>query len=380
MNEKMKTILAKMANLRVLANGYMEDGANKDVQKAADTLEEIKELQKEYEVEKALYESSQPDDNTIVKAATSEKKTDGFELVAKYFGNKALTEDEQEAVQKALVTNGEGGENYLIPEDVDCEIKELRKQYASAKDIVTVIPTESTSGSFNFESGTPDGLTNFNDGENITAGNIAFVRKSFKIKLFGKIIPVSNILAMANKANLLAYINRWFIKNAILTENKAIFAALASGKTATKVNDYAALKKLTLKTLDPAVWSSGVYVTNQSGYAELEGAVDGMGRPVLTPDARDSGSFRLNGMPIKVYSDAELPNIIITGKTCAPVFFGDTKSGAYFMEFGKGAMLAASEHALFGSNQTALRVVEGFDVLQADTTTYGYAGLEIAAG
>ena len=38
MNEKMKTILAKMANLRVLANGYMEDGANKDVQKAADTL------------------------------------------------------------------------------------------------------------------------------------------------------------------------------------------------------------------------------------------------------------------------------------------------------------------------------------------------------
>ena len=29
MNEKMKTILAKMANLRAIANGYMEDGANK---------------------------------------------------------------------------------------------------------------------------------------------------------------------------------------------------------------------------------------------------------------------------------------------------------------------------------------------------------------
>ena len=64
---------------------------------------------------------------------------------------------------KALVTgtNATNGEANLIPEDVDTTIRELRRSYISAKDLVTVIPTSSLSGSFDFESGSVTGLKDF---------------------------------------------------------------------------------------------------------------------------------------------------------------------------------------------------------------------------
>ena len=114
-----------------------------------------------YENEKALFEMEKkqvPDDP---KNAT---KANGFKAMAKKAFKKGLTEAEN-----ALVTgtNGTDGENYLVPEDVDTTIRELRKTYKSAKDLVTVIPTSALSGSFVFENGVPTGLADFEDGSAI---------------------------------------------------------------------------------------------------------------------------------------------------------------------------------------------------------------------
>lgn len=377
MNKKMKELLAKISQHRATAKSYM-DGENKDVAKAKEELEAIKSLQEEYEVEKALFEAEKGGVPEATPTPSAEKKFSGFALINKMLSHKKLGEDDVGYLEKALVTDGQNGENYLMPEDVDLAIKELRKSYVSAKELATVIPTDSMSGGFNFESGTVTGLSAFDDGDDVDSSTSpSFARRSFAIKLFGKLIPISNILKLAEKANLMAYINRWFVKNAVVTENTKIFATLATGKTAVKLDDWADLKSSLNKDLDPSCLINGIIATNQDGFDVLDSSLDGLGRPILTPDPTSPSKKLLAGLPIKIYPNSQLANITINGTSCAPVFYGDTAAGVYFMEFQGGAMFAASEHALFGKNQTALRVIEGLDVLQADTSAYAYGGLVI---
>ena len=55
MNKKMRELLAKIAQKRMNARDCM-DGENKDLEKAAALMDEADELQKEYDLEKRLYE------------------------------------------------------------------------------------------------------------------------------------------------------------------------------------------------------------------------------------------------------------------------------------------------------------------------------------
>ena len=52
----------------------------------------------------------------------------------------------------------------------------------SAKDLVTVVPTSSLTGSFVFEKGVPTGLADFEDGDTITEGTKpSFEQKNSKL-------------------------------------------------------------------------------------------------------------------------------------------------------------------------------------------------------
>jgi len=265
-------------------------------------------------------------------------------------------------------TNAASGENYLIPEDVNLAIRELRKTYVSAKDIITVIPTDTLSGSFNFESGTPSGLTSLDDGDDVNAtGQPTFAPKTFAIKLFGKLIPISNILKGVEKGGLMAYINKWFVKNAVITENAAIFTALKANKVLKAIVGWSAFKSSINKDLDPSALIGGVIVTNQTGFDVLDNELDGQGKPILSNNIADATKKMFNGLPIKVFPNAQLANV--GGK--APIFYGNLEAGAYFMDK-NGLQFAVSDQFLFGKNQTAFRVIEGFDVIQADTDAYIY--------
>lgn len=368
MNKRMREILAKMEQLRNEAKAFKDEKKFDDAQAK---LTEIADLQKEYNVEKALYEAEQGRVPDEPKSTT--KKANGFAVIAKLLSKKSLNESE-----KALVYGDDGetpavsnDENLLVPEDVRVEINELRKSYVSAKDLVTVIPTNSLAGSFNFESGTPAGLTDFDDGDDVPDGSEpTFVAKPFAIKFKGALIKIGNILKGSEKAGLMAYLNRWFVRNAIISENSKIFTVLAAGKSAKTLADWKALKTSINKDLDPSALIDGVIVTNQTGFDILDSALDGTGKPVLNDDISTKTGKTFCGLPIKVFSDAQLPNV--SGK--APVFYGSLKAGAYFIEK-QGLEFAVSEHYYFGKNSTALRVIEGFDVIQADADAYCYGKL-----
>lgn len=367
MNKRMRELQAQIAQKAAEAQGYTE-GENKDISKAQGLLSEIKELQKELDTLAELDKVSKANVPTD-PVPGAEKKASGFTAIIKMLGRKVM-----DAAEKALISgeNAASGENYLIPEDVRLEINELRKSYPSAKEIVTVETTTALSGSVNYEDGEITDLVEFTDGDDL--GNVEdpkFTRKTFAIRWFGGLIPISRILQGAEKGGLMGYLNRWFVRKAVRTENKDIFAKLKAGYNGgapKAVAGWEALKKSITEDLDPACLIDGVVVTNQSGWAALDAEKDSDGRPVLQPNPANPTQKLFQGLPVKVYANAELPNI---DATHFPVFYGSTKAGCTMVVY-DGLEFTVSEHYLFGKNQNCMRVIEGFDTMSTDTGAYIY--------
>lgn len=372
MTKRMRELLADIKAKQAEADAAL-NGETKDLDKAEKALNELDDLQKEYDLldrqEKAA-KAGVPADNH----GAGHGIVDGFKALAKIFRKQELTEDEK----SALVSGGDSEtntENYLVPEDVKVAINELRKTYVSARELVTVETTDALAGSVNYEASAPAGLTDFEDGEAIDEEDKPkFVRKPFTIGWKGKLIPISRILLGAEKAGLMSYLNRWFLKNAIISENAAIFGKLKSGYNGgapKAVAGWAALKSSINKDLDPSCKLNGVIATNQTGFDILDSETFDDGRPVLQDNPANPTEKLFQGLPIKVYPDAQLPNI---DATHAPIIYGDTKAGCTFVEH-QALQFSVSEHYFFGKNQNCLRVIEGFDTMSTDTTAYIYGSL-----
>ena len=375
MNKRMRELQAEMNDLRKQADGYMAEGEGRDLDKANGCYDKIDELQKEFDLEARREKAGKagvPADGEGIPGASGEgkeKKASGIAAIVKLLSKKPMTEAE-----KALISGEDAasGENYLVPEDVALEINELRKSYVSARELVTVEPTTALTGSVNYESGEVTDLVEFADGDDLAdVEDPKFIRKNFTIRWFGGLIPISRILAGAEKAGLMGYLNRWFVRKAVRTENKDIFAKLKAGYNGgvpKAVAGWEALKKSINKDLDPACKIDGVIATNQSGWACLDEEKDSDGRPVLQPNPANPTEKLFQGLPVKVYADAELPNI---DDTHFPMFYGNTKAGCT-MKVYQALEFTVSEHFLFGKNQNCMRVIEGFDTMNTDTEAYIY--------
>lgn len=365
MNKRMRELQNLITQKAAEAKGFTE-GEDKDLEKAAALLDEVDELQKEFDTLERIEKANKAG---VPETPAPQEKASGFKAIAKLLNRKSLSDEE-----KALITgeNAQDGENLLVPEDVRAEINELRKTYKSAKHLVTVETTDALAGSVNYEAAAPAGLTEFADGEEIAnETNPKFVAKKFSIRQFGKLIPISRLLAGAEKAGLMGYINRWFLRNAIISENAEIFGALKAGHnegTPKAIAGWKALKKSINVDLDPSCLLGGVIVTNQSGFACLDEEEDKDGRPVLQPNPANPTQKLFQGLPVEVFPDAQLANI---DATHFPIIYGDLKAGATFVEH-NALEFMASEHVFFGKNQNCIRVIEGFDVMSTDTGAYIY--------
>jgi len=373
MNKKMRELQTKITQKTEEAKALLADENTKDLAQVEALLDEVDALQKEFDIEERMEKANKAG---VPEPPAEPKKASGFKAIAKM-----LTRKELDNTEKALIT-GDGaadGENLLIPEDVKAEINELRKTYKSAKHLVTVETTDALAGSVNYEDGAPAGLVEFEDGAEIeTETNPKLKAIKFAIKHFGKLIPISRILLGAEKAGLMGYINRWFLRNAIITENGSIFATLKAGYnggTPKAIAGWKAFKKSITVDLDPSCLIDGVIITNQSGFACLDEEEDNDGRPVLQPNPANPTEKLFQGLRVEVFPDAQLPNI---DATHFPMIYGSTKAGATFVEH-KALEFNVSEHYLFGKNQNCLRVIEGFDVMSTDTSAYIYGSFSASA-
>lgn len=374
LNKKMRDILTEMEQKHAAARQAQKV---KDFAKAKELVSEIQQLQDEYELEEKLFMQEQKkSQNGKAAGAGTEMKACGFVAMAKLLTKGKKLNDAEKALlygDDGAETPKENDENLLVPEDVQVAINEARRSYKSAKDYVTVIPVATLSGSMNFETGEPAGLVDFEDGDVLNEENEpTFDIKKWAIKFKGKLIKIGRILLGAEKAGLMAYLNKWFIKNAVVSENKDIFDCLKEGKETVSFADWKALKSHINKKLDPSALIDGVIITNQDGFDILDSAEDKNGRPILTPNPKDETIKMFKGLEIAVFANAQLPSTA----SGAPVFVGDTRSGCFFMEK-QGLEFAVSEHRYFDQNTNALRVIEGYDTLQADADAYFYGELKL---
>lgn len=385
MDEKIKKMRALMLDIdaHIKKAAELMNSEDKDkADKAAAEMDAAAELQKQVDVLQRIIDAEKA--HVPVPDEKDEPgKVDGFEVMAKLLRGRSLTKAEMDAITideksaQQLVTgdNALNGENYLCPEDVDVKIRELRKTYTQARDYITVEPTSYLSGRFPIEAGSTSGLVEFDDGDDLDDNSApSFGNKTWAIKWYGAFIPVSQILESAERASLISYLNRWFVKRAVITENIKIFATLKAGYnsgTPKAITGADGLRSSINKDLDPSCQKNGFILTNQSGFDCLDKELDGEGRHVLQPDYTEPGTFRFRGMKVVPFTDGELANI---DSTHFPVIYGDTKAAAV-MKLYKSLLLANSPHANFKKAQTLFRVIEGFDVVSADTTAVIYGSL-----
>ena len=234
---------------------------------------------------------------------------------------------------------GEDG-GFLVPEDIDNTIRELRRDFSPLSDLFNVEAVSSNTGWRVVDAAPATGMTAL-PSEVPSAGiaqddQPAFAKVTYSLTTYGLIVPVSNELANDEVANLFGYLARWFAKKQILTENallKTKLETLTAGQVAATDNAVDALKSALNKGLDPAISAMATILCNQDAFDYLDMQKDDNGRPLLQPDPTNATNMLFKGRRVKMVSNALLPTrtVSTTGATKGdyfPIYVGDFKEFA----------------------------------------------------
>lgn len=256
---------------------------------------------------------------------------------------------------------------YLVPEEQANTLKELRRNQIALKDYCNVVSVNTMSGKFPVATDQKGLLTNFEELTEIGQSEITFAQQSWEVKDYGDIIPVSNTLLEDTDLPLVEIIGSNFVKKAVNTENAEILKLLKTVKTKMAGKDYKDLITALNVKLDPAIASTAVIVTNQSGFDYLDKLEDKNGRPLLTTDLSDPSKKLFKGKRILPLADEVLPQ----DAKKYPFYVGDLVEFVNFYDR-KGVEIARSTEAGFTKNATLLRVIERFDAKATDAEAVVY--------
>ena len=254
--------------------------------------------------------------------------------------------EEFSILTKALTEGGgdtagsDGG--FLVPQDFDNMIHEYEKEYLDLSQFFTVENVRSLSGWRAIEAGERKALPKI-----LEMGTIGkddqpkFEKITYTVDKYGDRLPVSSELLEDNTAGLLRYLAGWFAPKYIQTKNNLLLALLTGLTTEvalTADSEAKDLRKAMIKNLNTAHSMSAVLLTNQDGYAEMDGWADANGRPLLVPNPADPNVYRLSGRRV-VYADNDL---IPNESDKMPIYVGNYKAlGTLFVR--RGIEVAATD-------------------------------------
>lgn len=274
------------------------------------------------------------------------------------------TLDDKMTIQAALSSTTEADGALLIPKDQETQVIELARDYSSLRELVYVETVSTLTGTRVIEvDGEYTPFAEVTEGSKISdIENGQFKSIPYSCKTYGGILPIPNNLLKDNKGNLLYHVSKWFAKKKVATENKLISDSLNTfSKTAMKGIDD--IKTVLNKTLDPAISTNAIVVTNQTGFNELDKMKDTDGNHLLQPDPTKPTQKLLKGRPVKVYSDKVLAN----DTTKAPVIIGDFKRAITL--FDRQLLTVDSTNigaGAFETNTTKVRGLMRLDVQKFD--------------
>lgn len=222
-HDKASKMLAKLDVLREMAQKQLDAG---EIEKAESTMNEVKELQRKIDIQKAL--EADEDEELLAKAAVGAKAiskvaepsvkeaASAIRAIIKTIAGKALTEEEKSLLVPSPVTApGTNGEGYILPQDISTKINERIREFRSFRSVVGTITTTALSGSLTVEkTGSITGLTNFSDGDELTPSeDPQFAPVKFAMSEWGTIIKMSNVLLAMTDNDLVSYITRYFAES-----------------------------------------------------------------------------------------------------------------------------------------------------------------------
>lgn len=247
---------------------------------------------------------------------------------------------------KALTESGgtpEGSDGgFLVPQDFDNMIHEYEKEYLDLSQFFTVETVRSLSGWRAVEQGKRKPLPKILEAQTIgREDQPKFDKVTYTVEKYGDRLPVSSELLQDNTAGLLRFLAGWFAPKYILTKNTLLLELLAGLTKTVELpagGEAKGLRKALISQLNTAHSTGAVLLTNQNGYAEMDGWEDKNGRSLLVPNPADPSVYRLAGRRV-VYGDNDL---IPDEEGKAPIYAGKFQAvGTLFVR--QGIEVAATD-------------------------------------
>lgn len=380
MRELLNKINAKKAEIKALvADGKIED--------AASAKEELKDLQKSFDIladlddDDAQNAQQQAQQGTAQTAAGEKnglaKQVKAFTNAIKAAWKKTDISPEDKEILNAMSEGSDEDGGLTVPKDIKTKIKELRRSEDALETLVNVEHVTTNSGSRVIEreaDQTPfdnvDEAAEFPD-----VSTPQFENVDYKIKKKGGILKVTQELLSDTAENIMNYLKKWIAKKAKATRNFMIIAKIkeiCKGLEVT-VTGLDSLKDIFNVMLDPAIALGAVVVTNQSGFNFLDKLKDEKGNYILQKDPTQPTRRLLFGVyPVKVLSNKTLKNI--DGK--APIICGDLKEAITIFDRETLTIDISNLAAgMWERDQTGIKVRERLDIqtVDADAVVMGLA-------
>lgn len=371
MRELLNKINAKKAEIKALvADGKIED--------AASAKEELKDLQKSFDIladlddDDAQNAQQQAQQGTAQTAAGEKnglaKQVKAFTNAIKAAWKKTDISPEDKEILNAMSEGSDEDGGLTVPKDIKTKIKELRRSEDALETLVNVEHVTTNSGSRVIEreaDQTPfdnvDEAAEFPD-----VSTPQFENVDYKIKKKGGILKVTQELLSDTAENIMNYLKKWIAKKAKATRNFMIIAKIkeiCKGLEVT-VTGLDNLKDIFNVMLDPAIALGAVVVTNQSGFNFLDKLKDEKGNYILQKDPTQATKKLLFGeYPVIKLSNKTLQNI--DGK--APIICGDLKEAITIFDRETLTIDISNLAAgMWERDQTGIKVRERLDIQTVD--------------
>ncbi len=373
MNKKMRDLMTQIKS-KIDEAKALKEGENKDLEKASAIMDEIESLQKEYDLEKGLYEAEKMAAADTATPQTPKPKEEDdastkFVKAVKAFIKKGLVEGVDE----------DGG--YTVPEDISTKVEHYKDVDYDLGSDIDVVPVKTNKGARTYQKKTDVGTFVDLDENGEIANEIEapkFERLPYAIQDRAGFMPVSNDLVADSDSNIINIMTEWLGKANVATTNKKVLEKVAE-KAAVDFGNIDGIKKALNVTLGQAYKTGAKIYTNDDGLNYLDTLKDENGRYLLNPDPTDSAKLQLRCgttvLPVMV-----LPNkVFATTESKIPFIVGNLFD--YVRKYDRQHIsIKASDVAsiggfnAFSQNMTLLRAIvrDDYRIKDADSIVNGY--------
>ena len=386
LNKKMKQLREQINNKTVLAKSFLEDGENKDVDKAAQLLDEVDALEKEYTAEERLFKHEQQEAQELSDKQFKEKeKSDSTEKFATVVRGMVRKDPAVTAMTEGV--NADGG--YTVPEDIRTEIEHFKENDFSFESYISKENVATNKGRRTYESKTNvTPFVEFAEGEEVPESDKpTYIPVNYEITDKGGFIPLTKDLINDSSTNLKSELVRWFGRKRRATINYNVLSKLTTGVTPTAFTDLKGLKKLVNVTVGSA-YDVKIF-TNDDGINWLDCLEDEEGRSLLNPVPSDPKKMQLN-IGGKVREVVAVPNSVLASaagsgnSTVIPFIIGELSEAVKMFDRQQLEITISDSASVpgfnaFAQNGVLMRGVVRNDFEKLDTSAYAYATVTVTA-